>query len=184
MNGPLLAGLLATTALVLVIGCGNDTEPARGETGSGASATSGRGGGVPAPVEDYLRFADEGTNTDADPQAMAEGLRKLAGALGALSLGPPALQVDLRVAAEHILLNPSAQATTATVRDGLLAAAEAIESTADGEDSLRRLAESVRPSAQLLDQRTTVNEFLVQSATALDRISRRPDPVRDQSTTL
>ena len=174
MNGAWPSALVATTALVLVVGCGNETEPARGgETGSGTSVTSGRGGESASPVEDYLRFADEGTNEDADPQAIAEGLRKLAGALGTLSLGPSTLQVDLRVAAEHLLLNPSSPATTAIVRHGLVSAAEAIQSAAEGGDDLTRSAESVRPGVPLLDQRATVDEFFQQSAKALGRISRR-----------
>jgi hypothetical protein len=38
------------------------------------------------------------------------------------------LQVELRVAGEHILLNPASAATTHAVRSGVVAAAEAIES--------------------------------------------------------
>jgi trehalose-phosphatase len=174
MIGARPTALLATIALVLVAACGNATEPERGgDSGSAERAASGTGGESRSPVDDYLRFAAEGTKADVDQHAMAEGLRKLAGALGTLSLGDATLQVDLRVAAEHILLNPSSPATAATVRDGLVAAAEAVQSAGDSGDSLTRLAESIRPEVPLVDQRAAVNEFFVAAAKALEPIARR-----------
>ena len=164
------------TALVLAVACGNGTEAEReGTVGTVTGTASGSGSESLSPVEDYLRFAGaaEGTKADVDEQHTAEGLRKLAGALGTLSVGPSTLQVDLRVAAEHVLLNPSFPGTTEIVRDGLVSAAEAIQSAAGGGDSLTRLAESVRPGVPMPDQRATVNEFFVESAKALEQISRR-----------
>src|SRR5688572_24774389 len=82
------------------------------------------------PVQEYLQFA---AAPGAPPQpwsaeVIAEGLRALAGALGTLGIGGPDLQVDLRVSAEHLLLNPGAPATTTGVHESLRRAAEAIDS--------------------------------------------------------
>ena len=110
-----------------------------------------------SPVQDYLQFAGAAgdrqiRDSDADPDAIVEGLRKLAGALGTLNLGSPDLQVDLRVAAEHFLLNSASTATAAAVRNSLISAADAIEAERRNEVNLRRLAESVRRDRPLLDR--------------------------------
>ena len=110
-----------------------------------------------SPVQDYLQFAGAAgdrqiRDSDADPDAIVEGLRKLAGALGTLNLGSSDLQVDLRVAAEHFLLNSASTATAAAVRNSLISAADAIEAERRNEVNLRRLAESVRRDRPLLDR--------------------------------
>ena len=110
-----------------------------------------------SPVQDYLQFAGAAgdrqvRDSDADPDNIVEGLRKLAGALGTLNLGSSDLQVDLRVAAEHFLLNSASTATAAAVRNSLISAADAIEAERRNEVNLRRLAESVRRDRPLLDR--------------------------------
>jgi hypothetical protein len=78
------------------------------------------------PAMDFVRFA-ESDFTGEDADYVAEGLRGLAGALGALNVGTPELTVDLRVAAEHVLLHPTTEATTPTVSAGLLSVARALD---------------------------------------------------------
>ena len=165
-------GLLAVTALFWAVGCvGSNDERSRGvdEPAASDGATAG-GSETNAPLQDYVQFAGtaETRGADVDQAYIADGLRKLAGALGTLNLGSPDLQVDLRVAAEHVLLNPISTATTEIVRNGLMSTAEAIDpGRQDGGDTLRRLAESVRPDGPLLDQRLTVGEFFQESAKAI-----------------
>lgn len=160
--------------LVLLVACGSDTEPlGDGDGGRLAGAASSGGTGSLSPVEEYLQFASSDvTATNAHQQRMSEGLRKLAGALGTLNIGALGLQVDLRVAAEHLLLNPSSPETTALVRDALTSAADAIQTAADGGDRLRQLAQSVRPGVPLRDQRATVHQFFQDSASVIARMSR------------
>jgi hypothetical protein len=149
---------------------------------SGSSNTrSDRGGTAAAvaseatsPVQEYLQLVGTaGTAADVDDKFMADGLRTLAGAIGTLNLGTPDLQVDLRVAAEHILLNPASSATTEIVRNCLISAADAIETGGQDEsdNNLTRLAESVHPEMPLIDQRATVQMFFQASAEAIKRIT-------------
>ena len=128
-----------------------------------------------SPVQDYLQFAGAAgdrqvRDSNADPDNLVEGLRKLAGALGTLNLGSPDLQVDLRVAAEHLLLDSASTATTAVVRNSLILAADAIEAE-QNEVNLRRLAESIRRDRPLLDQQAAVREFFRESAKTMQRLS-------------
>jgi hypothetical protein len=128
-----------------------------------------------SPVQEYLQLVGTaGTAAaDVDDKFMADGLRTLAGAIGTLNLGTPDLQVDLRVAAEHILLNPASSSTTEIVRNCLISAADAIETGGQDEsdNNLTRLAESVHPEMPLIDQRATVQMFFQASAEAIKRIT-------------
>lgn len=131
--------------------------------------------GLPSPVEGFIEFAA----TAGDPQSglsddqMAEGLRKLAGALGALNAAQPDLLVDLRVAAEHILLNPASIQTAALIQKTLVAATDAIERGGERDPALRGAAESVRPDRPLIEQRVAVLSFFQRAADAIRR--RSPD---------
>lgn len=159
----ILASLIAVAALFLAIERG----------GIDSDGASGTGNETDSPIQDYLRFAGAVGDrpiqeSGADHDYIVEGLRKLAGALGTLNLGRPDLQVDLRVAAEHLLLNPVSEATTEVVRDALISAADAIEPEhANGEGNLRRLAESIGPDRPLLDQQAAIREFFRESARAM-----------------
>jgi hypothetical protein len=129
-----------------------------------------------SPVQDYLQFAGAAgdrqvRDSNADPDNIVEGLRKLAGALGTLNLGSPDLQVNLRVAAEHLLLDSASTGTTAVVRNSLSLAADAIDTERQNEVNLRRLAESIRRDRPLLDQQAAVREFFRESAKAIRRLS-------------
>jgi hypothetical protein len=141
-----------------------------GEVTATVGELAHNGGASITPVQDYLRFATTVGErpvqaSEPDPQYIAKGLRHLAGALGTLNLGGPDLQVDLRVAAEHLLLNPASTANTGVVRAALISAADALESEQrESEIDLRRLAESIRPDRSLLDQQAAVSQFFRESA--------------------
>jgi hypothetical protein len=144
----------------------------------GATATNGgttnHAGDTPSVVAEYLELArrPRSERADADPQYVADGLRKLAGAVGTLNVGDVDLQVDLRVAAEQVLLNPDSAATTKVTRDRLIAAAEAIATRGPAQDDhLRQLAASLRPDRALVEQASIIRQFFQQSANALARLS-------------
>jgi hypothetical protein len=151
--------------------CMNDRE--QGPVAAAADDHQSPSAGLPSPVEGYIQFAA----TADDPQSglsddrIAEGLRKLAGALGTLNAGRPDLLVDLRVAAEHFLLNPASTQTAAMIQEALVAAADAIERGGERDPALRGAAESVRPDRPLTEQRAAVLYFFQRAA---DAIGRRP----------
>ena len=124
-----------------------------------------------SPVEGYVQFAATARDSQSDlsDDQMVEGLRKLAGALGTLSLGGPELLVDLRVGAEHILLNPASTETTSMIRDALIAAADAMERGIEADVVLREAAESIRPDRPLIEQQVAVLHFFRQAADAFQR---------------
>lgn len=172
----IFAGVLFAIAAVFwtVERAGNNDESSSGvDTAAATDGATAIGTEANAPLEDYLQFAGTvGTRgADVTQTLIVDGLRKLAGVLGTLNLGSPELQVDLRVAAEHILLNPASTATTESVRNRLIAAANAIETGRHDADNLRRLAESIRPDVPLLDQQATVHKFFQESAKVIQRTS-------------
>jgi hypothetical protein len=123
-------------------------------------------------VEDYARFAAASApQSGAEALYLAEGLRKLAGALATLNVGGPDLAIDLRVHAEHVLLNPSSVGTTALIRDDLIAAADALGADARAGPSLRPRAESIRTDRPLVEQHATVREFFRSGADVLQRLA-------------
>jgi hypothetical protein len=146
------------------------------EVATGAGDVSMTGASA-AAVHDYVAFARVLDETRIDesslePSSIADGLRKLAGALGALNIGDPELPVDLRVTAEHVLLNPASPATTAAVRTGLVKAAAAIAAERqDPAASLHAAAEAIDEASPLTSQPATVRQFLRQSADALERVT-------------
>ena len=145
-----------------------------GERERQPTAGAGIDGGSPStaplsPVEEYLEFAA----TAGDPQSslrgdqMAEGLRKLAGALATLNVVGPDLLIDLRIGAEHILLNPASAGTAAVIRDGLVAAADSMERGTGTDVALRAAAESIRPDRPLIEQQAAVLHFFQRAADAV-----------------
>jgi hypothetical protein len=126
---------------------------------------------VPSAVEEYAQFAataGEG-QSGGDAGQLAEGLRKLAAALAALNVGGPDLPIDLRVGAEHVLLNPASTEITAMIRDDLIAAAQAVERATETDTALRGAAESIETDRPLIEQQGTVLQFFRQAADALHR---------------
>jgi hypothetical protein len=129
---------------------------------------------MPSLVEDYLDVADAASteSTAIDEQFLADALRKLAAALGTLNLGDLELQVDLRVAAEHVVSDPQPAGAAAAVRNSLLSAAAAIDADGTGDPGLRRSAESLSPDRPLRDQAATIRDFLRLSGAAVRRVAR------------
>jgi hypothetical protein len=166
---PIIAAMWCAIAVsVAVTGCAGDVD----DDPSAAAVTSPAAQAADTPVQDFIEFAggvdSRRQESNADPQYIVEGLRKLAGALGTLGLGTPDLQVDLRVAAEHLLLSPTSPATTVVIRDALIAAAEAVPTLQHGErGDLRRLAAALSVEARVLDQQATVSAFFRQAAAAI-----------------
>jgi hypothetical protein len=168
---PIVAAILCAIAVsVSGTGCAGDVDDDPSATAVPSTAAQA----ADTPVQDFIEFAGvvdsrrQGSN--ADPQYIVEGLRKLAGALGTLGLGTPDLQVDLRVAAEHLLLSPMSPATTVVVRDGLIAAAAAIQAGHRIEHGeLRRLAASISVQSPVLDQQAIVSTFFREAAAAIER---------------
>jgi hypothetical protein len=158
-----ITGLIVAALLVF---------PACRRSGTAGDDTQASSGSATAPlVQDYLHMADAAgaAGTDLDEQFLADALRKLAAALGTLSLADSDLQGVLRVAAEHVLANPRSVDTTAAVRNSLIAAADAIEPGMGGGD-LQQTAESLRPDRPLADQVDTLREFF-QGSSPLIRLA-------------
>jgi hypothetical protein len=165
----------AATLLIIVAAtfwssaCANDREqqPTAAEGNDSGSPTAG----VASPVQSFIEFAA----TVGDPQSglsgeqMADGLRKLAGALASLNAGSPDLWIDLRIGAEQVLLNPASTDTTAIIREAMVAAADAIERGRGPELALRETARSVRPDRPLMEQPVVVRDFFQQAAGAIQR---------------
>jgi hypothetical protein len=149
-----------------------------GESSAGAGIQAGTDaaaaeGDAASPVQEYLRFAGsfeagaiQGARADAAP--IAEGLRKLAGALATLNLGNLDLHIDLRIAAEHLLLNPASPATTAVVREALISAAAVLDAQPS---RAGQLATSISPDRPLADQQMTIGDFFRAAAQALQQAS-------------
>jgi hypothetical protein len=159
--------LLATAVWLIVSVDEGGREPTARATSDGASAPAG----VPSAVEEYAHFAataDQAPSA-ADARQLAEGLRKLAGALAAVNVGGSELLIDLRVDAEQVLLNPASADLTAIVRDDLIAAAAAVELATEADAGLRGAAESIEPDRPLIEQQGAVLQFLRQAADALHR---------------
>jgi hypothetical protein len=119
------------------------------------------------PSADYVTFAGGLADGSADLDALVEGLRKLAAAMGALEGAAPEAAVDLRVAAEHVLLNPDAAGTTEAVRGSLLAAAGALEGSDTDTSPLRTVAESIDRETPLQNQQDRLVRFFILAADTL-----------------
>lgn len=167
----ILLGLVVIVAVLWIV--------ARGGSADGTDVRQPANGEdtTDSPAQEYLRFAEtpragQDRQLQEDLVYIVEGLRKLAGALGTLGVGEPDLQVDLRVAAEHLLLNPAATTNTAVVREALLSAADALESEQlTGEANLREAASAISLDRPVLEQTAAVQEFFLESARAIRGLS-------------
>jgi hypothetical protein len=123
---------------------------------------------LPSAADEYVRFAErvQIPSGPAAVQAIAEGLRRLAGAVTALDPVDPALPVDLRVSAEHLALNERSIANARLVRDHLLAVSQRLP---DGPSAERAesAARAIDPGTPLPDQASSLEEFFRASAEAL-----------------
>ena len=126
------------------------------------------------PVQDYVAFAATLANIPPAEAAesVAEGLRKLAGALGTLDVVDADVPIDLRIVAEHMFLNPDSPGTTEAVRHNLLSVAEGLARRDGDASELRKVAEAIDARVPLSRQQDRVVEFLVRAADAIQRVSR------------
>ncbi len=135
--------------------------------GRGLSDGTAGGDGEPGvdsptgtPADDSLTalVADNRDATGAcqlEPAGMAEGLRRLAAALGTNGMAGDELMVRLRSAAEHVLLSPASAEVATTVRQALVDAAGTFSSTDPG-GTVRTAAEHLRPELALTGQAADV----------------------------
>jgi hypothetical protein len=168
--------LLGVAALFWAVARAGDNETATlGNDSARADGSTAARDEPRSPVQEYLQFATaaEDEPTGGDEMYIADGLRKLAGTFGTLNLGDLDLQISLRVAAEHVLLDPASKATTDVVRSALISAADAIDERHQADSGeLRRTAESIRPDEPLVAQLGTVRRFFRESADAIEAVSR------------
>ena len=119
------------------------------------------------PVEEYVAFGDHlRTDPELTDAAIVDGLRKLARALAGAET-PADVAIDLRIVAEHIVLNPDAVETTEVVRRSLLAAADALDERNGDAQLVRPLAASIDVRIPLTHQRDRLSQFFVGSADRL-----------------
>lgn len=159
---------LAAAGLVAGLACGRS---APDETASDAADTAGA---AASPVADYVAFAravGQDAGAGSAEQSIAEGLRRLAGALGALGLVSSDVAIDLRISAEHVVLNPSSTDNVETIRAALIAAADAIAEREGTAASLRAIAETISTSEPLATQQDTLIEYFQTSANALEQMA-------------
>jgi hypothetical protein len=123
---------------------------------------------VVSPLDEYLTFADGlgATGVSVD-DLVVDGMRKLAGALGTAGIGGALIPVDLRVAAEHVVIGPDAADTTASVRASLVAAAVALDAEVSKTPSLRGAAEAIDVRQPIAQQREALVTFFMLAAERL-----------------
>jgi hypothetical protein len=168
-----MPAILAVAVWLIVINDGD--REATGGIGAAPPSTA-----AAAAIEEYAEFAAAAPDPQPGAEAayLAEGLRRLAGALATLNVGGPDLPIDLRINAEHIVLNPSSVATTAIIRDDLVEAAHALELATKTDRSLRRDAESIRADRPLVEQDEAVVQFFRRVADVLRRWKTAPEQTK------
>jgi hypothetical protein len=151
-------------AVLLAAGAWGLWWPGRADPAAPATGPSSAPSAASSPVEEYREFAmalDPATATSAQ---LVDGLRALAGAVGVATGGEASAVIDLRIAAEHIELNPEDVGTTVSVRGSLVSAAEALDDPA-----FQSAAASIEPQGTVEAQRTAIATALVRAAAALPR---------------
>lgn len=170
----LLRAAVVMTLVCVAAACGGGAD----EAGDAREDVAGgrAGGGGPDPAQQFTEFAttmEAAAGAPLEPGTIAEGLRLMAGALGAAGSAPPELLVDLRVAAEHVVLNPDSGDVTATVRDALLKAADALPEEAASPDgaTARQAAEMIDAGAPLSGQGPALRSFFQRAGRAVAQAS-------------
>jgi hypothetical protein len=157
----IVGAMLLVAAAATLWWAGLDQQPAAvGRSTAPQDAAAGD------PAADYRAYVSRLDGHSMSIELLVEGLRKLAGALGIVERNGPSVAVDLRVAAEHVLLNPDSPATTEAVRQSLLAAAGALDRGLAG-SPLRPLAETIDGAAPLAQQGDALVRFFVRAAEIL-----------------
>jgi hypothetical protein len=151
-------------------------------TGASLMASDGELVGVPLPVNEYLRFvADSRAERDADHghAYTADGLRRLAGALGALSErdGKSDENIQSRVTmlrdrADALQRDPQSTEHARYARDAFDAAAELMramqtEASSNAVAEASQAAGALEPNTMLLMQREAVQRFFDRAGTVL-----------------
>jgi hypothetical protein len=161
--------MLLTALVAAVAGGVVWVQSERQRTDEQAVATTGSAApSAPSVVADYIAFA---AAVQVPPgggaiEPTAEGLRRLAGALGALGIGDPALHIDVRVAAEHLVLNPRSVDNARLVREHLIKVGADLPPGPDAE-RVATVARSLDPATPLPDQAERLAAFFHSSADAL-----------------
>lgn len=157
-----IAVLVAAVALLL-------RWPGAGPDSSSTAANEGsEAGAVANPADIYLEFADAlAPESGLDNGMVVEGMRRLAGVMGTLQNVPADVPLDLRVAAEHIVLNPDGPDTTVAVRNSLRAAAATLDSRSQGGAPITALVDAIDPARPIGEQTDAVKSVFAGCA---DRI--------------
>ena len=167
--------LAAMMLCLLLAYCGPGRESAPAADPGQATDSGGSSTGESSATDAVAAFAtfaagiqDDGAMSAED---IAEGLRLLAGAGGTLGAIPPELGVDLRVGAEHVLLNPKAADVSATIRTALIGVAESIDA-APGGPAIEASAQSIQADRPLTEQGAALRPYFQQVAKALQALPR------------
>lgn len=156
-----IAVVVAAVALVL-------RWPAAGPDSSSPATDGSEAGAAGNPAASYLEFAGTlAPESSLDSDMVVEGMRRLAGALGTLQDVPADVPLDLRVAAEHIVLNADAADTTAAVRNSLRAAAATLDGRGQGGEPITAIVDSIDPARPIGEQADTVRRVFTACADRL-----------------
>lgn len=171
----LLFGVLL--AIAIAFWAARRGAPERADIGGPSEATSDEdpsstAAGSTDPVQQFAVFAANTREAPDDARfeaaQTAEGLRRLAGAMGALGVASPELMVNLRVAAEHVLLNPTSPEVSASVRQVLTSAAAVMPAAQPSNGTtVQQAAENIQPDTPLTEQPAAVRTFFQEAADAL-----------------
>lgn len=141
--------------------------------------------GAPAEVNDFLRYVDDSrarTEMGRDHEYTADGIRRLAAALGAMAgadtTGSVALRprIDsLRQQAEALQRNAESGQHAAQTRqafDRSVSVMDALQQRRQGSatgqvNEARQAAQAIQPARQLLEQRAEVQRFFERAADAV-----------------
>ena len=152
------------------------------DTARGAGATIA---GAPSEVNDFLRFVEDNrarSEMGRDHEFTADGIRRLAAALGAMAASDTAGAValrprvdSLRAQADSLQRNADSGQHSAQTRrafDRSVSLLDAMQQRRQGSaagpvNELRQAAQGVQPSRQLLEQRAEVQRFFERAADAI-----------------
>jgi hypothetical protein len=161
--------LLGCVVGLATAGCNRDS-PGTQEVETSPAAEAPGAAPIVEPVQDLATFAGSmPAEGPIEPEVIAGALRRLAGAAGSASAVPLALTVDLRVYAEHVLLDPESIEVTAAVRETLIRVADTVAETTPGPDAaaLQAAATSISARQPLTTQAADLRRYFQAAAAAL-----------------
>ena len=187
----IVLGLLLLAALAWwLLSQRGDQDPVVTETPGGVVTDSLPGTGMTGSgeVNGFIQFVEDNrarTEMGRDHEFTAEGIRHLAGALGAVATGEGAAlhpRIDsLRQKADSIQRNTQSGQHANQVRDAFTSAVAIMDdlrqrsypNAASHVTQARQAAEAVKPGQQLLDQKQQIQQFFEHSAEVLRNMSNR-----------